>query len=178
MKTLLRNAIAAALLLSAVEIKAEELPTDEIGSFPLVLPQISMLGTASVQERSPAPPLTLGGMPASPLQTLVLTPRQNVSEQAAAAKPIEAEPPDRSLGRLAALILVCSVAARPDLGDCTPDNARVVMRVPAEFVMPVTCLMHGQAYLAETAIGQELGADERVKVVCVRRETITAFLRR
>lgn len=79
---------------------------------------------------------------------------------------------------LAALILICSIATQPDLRDCTRDNARVVMRVPAEFAMPVTCLMHGQAYLAETAIGQELGADERVKVVCVARETITVSLRR
>jgi hypothetical protein len=42
----------------------------------------------------------------------------------------------------------------------------------------VTCLMHGQAYLAQTSVGQELGADERVKVVCARTETIDASLRR
>jgi hypothetical protein len=38
--------------------------------------------------------------------------------------------------------------------------------------------MHGQAYLAETAIGQELGETERVKVVCVRRDVTDAFARR
>jgi hypothetical protein len=38
--------------------------------------------------------------------------------------------------------------------------------------------MHGQAYIAETAIGQELGEDERVKVVCARRDMIDAFARR
>jgi hypothetical protein len=38
------------------------------------------------------------------------------------------------------------------------------MFVPEQFGNPVTCVMHGQAYLAETEIGQ----DERVKIVCVR----------
>jgi hypothetical protein len=35
--------------------------------------------------------------------------------------------------------------------------------------------MHGQAYLAETAIG-EFGQDERVKVACVRSKTTTVEL--
>ena len=42
------------------------------------------------------------------------------------------------------------------------------MFVPEQFGNPVTCVMHGQAYLAETSIGQEIGQDERVKIVCVR----------
>ena len=45
------------------------------------------------------------------------------------------------------------------------------MRVPDEFSNPVTCLMQGQAYLAGTAIGQELAAQERVKVECSRAQT-------
>jgi hypothetical protein len=52
------------------------------------------------------------------------------------------------------------------------------MRVPAEFANPATCFMHAQAYLAETSIGQELGDNDRVRVVCVRTETIDAFVRR
>ena len=32
---------------------------------------------------------------------------------------------------------------------------------------PATCAMHGQAYLAETAIGRSLGSRDRVKVVCM-----------
>jgi hypothetical protein len=52
------------------------------------------------------------------------------------------------------------------------------MRVPAEFANPVTCLMHGQAYLAQTSVGQEIGDDERVKVVCARTETIDTAVRR
>ncbi len=69
---------------------------------------------------------------------------------------------------LTALILVCSLASMPDLADCTRDNARDVLHVPATFASPVTCFMHAQAYVADTAIGRDLAADEAVKVVCVR----------
>ena len=79
---------------------------------------------------------------------------------------------------LTALILVCSVAVTPDIQDCTRDNARVVMRVPAEFGNPATCFMHGQAYLAGSAIGHELDATERVKVLCVRSETLSTSAKR
>jgi hypothetical protein len=40
--------------------------------------------------------------------------------------------------------------------------------VPESFANPVTCFMHGQAYLAETSLGRDLTENERVKVVCVR----------
>jgi hypothetical protein len=66
---------------------------------------------------------------------------------------------------------VCSVAITPNLRDCIVDNAIAVTRVPAEFASPVTCFMQGQAYLAETSIGQDLGNDDRVKVICDRRES-------
>ena len=78
---------------------------------------------------------------------------------------------------LTALVLICSVATTPDLRDCSRTNATAVMRVPAEFANPATCFMHGQAYLGETSIGQELGADDRVKIVCTRSETIDAKVR-
>ena len=74
---------------------------------------------------------------------------------------------------LTALVLICSVAAAPDLQDCTRNIATTVMRVPAEFGNPATCFMHAQAYLAGSSIGRELDANERVKIVCVRSETIT-----
>jgi hypothetical protein len=51
---------------------------------------------------------------------------------------------------LTALILVCSLASVPDLGDCTRDNALDVLQVPATFESPVTCFMHGQAYVGPT----------------------------
>ena len=79
---------------------------------------------------------------------------------------------------LTALVLVCSVATTPRIEDCTLDNARTVMHVPEEFASPMVCFMHGQAYLAQTSIGQELGDDERVKVVCARSDLIDASIRR
>lgn len=75
---------------------------------------------------------------------------------------------------LTALVLICSVAITPDLQDCTSDNATAVMRVPVEFASPTTCFMHGQAYVAGTSIGQNLGDDDRVKIVCKQSKTIAA----
>ena len=71
-----------------------------------------------------------------------------------------------------ALVLICSVTTTTDLQACTRSNATMVMRMPAEFGNPATCFMHGQAYLAQTSIGLELADNERVKVFCVRSETI------
>jgi hypothetical protein len=48
------------------------------------------------------------------------------------------------------------------------------MRVPAEFGNPATCFMHAQAYLAGNSIGRDLDANERVRIVCLRSETIAA----
>jgi hypothetical protein len=79
---------------------------------------------------------------------------------------------------LTALVLICSLAVAPDVRDCSRVNATSVMRVPAEFANPVTCLMHGQAYLAGTSIGQELADNERVKIICARSEAIDAAVRR
>jgi hypothetical protein len=67
---------------------------------------------------------------------------------------------------LTALVLVCSLAATPDLRECDQSNAVEVVRVPEEFSNPATCFMHGQAYLAGTALGRQVEPDERVKVVC------------
>src|SRR4051812_1959677 len=69
---------------------------------------------------------------------------------------------------LTALVLVCSLAVTPDLRSCDRNNAVHVMQVPEEFTMPAMCAMRGQAFLAETSIGQELANDERVKIMCVR----------
>jgi hypothetical protein len=79
---------------------------------------------------------------------------------------------------LTALILICSVAVTPDLRDCTRDNATVVMRMPEETANPVTCFMHGQAYLAQTTLGEELTENDRVKIVCARTTTVDASMRR
>jgi hypothetical protein len=69
---------------------------------------------------------------------------------------------------LMALILVCSLATVPNLSDCTRDNALDVVYVPTTFASPVTCLMHGQAYVADSSIGRDLLQNEGVKVICVR----------
>ncbi len=69
---------------------------------------------------------------------------------------------------LTALVLVCSIGA----SSCDRDTATDVMRVPGEFASPVTCAMHGQAYVADTAIGINLGRDHFVKVVCRPQEAL------
>ena len=79
---------------------------------------------------------------------------------------------------LTALVLICSIAVTPDLMDCTRYNATAVMRLPAEFANPATCFMQGQAYLAETSIGRELGDNDRVKIVCARTEMVGASIPR
>lgn len=75
---------------------------------------------------------------------------------------------------LSALILICSTPATPDVRDCTPHNATVVMRLPAEFGSPTTCFMHGQAYLAETSIGQAVTEGDVVRILCRPSVTINA----
>src|SRR5262245_17626422 len=77
---------------------------------------------------------------------------------------------------LTALVLICSLVVTPDLRDCTRENAIIAWRVPGEFGHPATCFMHGQAYLAQTSIGQELGDGDRVKVICARSETVAASI--
>ena len=75
---------------------------------------------------------------------------------------------------LTALVLICSAAGMPDFKACTRERATSVMRVPTDFGNPAVCFMHGQAYLAGTSIGQELGENDRVTVVCVQSRTIDA----
>jgi hypothetical protein len=70
---------------------------------------------------------------------------------------------------LTALILVCSLATVSN--DCTRDNALDVVYVPATFDSPVTCMMHAQAYVADSSIGRDLPQNEAVKVICVRGPT-------
>jgi hypothetical protein len=65
---------------------------------------------------------------------------------------------------LSAVVLVCAVT----LQDCTLDNARIVMRLPAESGNAAACFMHAQEIVAQTSISHELGADDRVKITCVQ----------
>jgi hypothetical protein len=79
---------------------------------------------------------------------------------------------------LTALILVCSVAVTPGLRGCTPRNATAMMRLPVQSENPAICFMQGQTYIAQSAIGHELGANDSVKLVCARSEVIDAVARR
>jgi hypothetical protein len=69
MKRLFLMAATAAVLLSAASAIAAELPTFEAMVFPITPVQISVLGAAHVQERSPVPTLMPGEMPASPVRS-------------------------------------------------------------------------------------------------------------
>lgn len=84
MKTLFSTAVT--LILCGGAAAAGELPTYEIIGFPLTQHQLTAVNSAHVQERSPSPTLTLGGMPASPHQIEVLTPRQRITPEQAADK--------------------------------------------------------------------------------------------
>jgi hypothetical protein len=64
---------------------------------------------------------------------------------------------------LSAVVLICAVTLR----DCTLDNARIVMRLPAESGNAAACFMHAQETVAQTSISHELGADDRVKITCL-----------
>ena len=77
---------------------------------------------------------------------------------------------------LTAVVLICSVLATPNLHDCDETNARAVMLVPEAFASPITCAMHGQAYVAGTAIGQNLAHSDRIKVVCRSRQPSEPFI--
>jgi hypothetical protein len=75
---------AGALLLSGIA-SAAELPSYGLG-FSISLHQLSVMGTAAnVKEQSPSTSLLVAGMPASPHQVSVLTPRPRMIESLAAA---------------------------------------------------------------------------------------------
>jgi hypothetical protein len=85
MKKLLPITAAAALMMSGGAVIAAELPTYEVMGFPITRHQVAVLGGSGVQEQSPIPTLMFGGMPASPSQVIVLTPRRKAAEGAAPA---------------------------------------------------------------------------------------------
>src|SRR5262252_735558 len=71
---------------------------------------------------------------------------------------------------LTAMILICSLTNTPNIADCSRTNALDVLWVPELFSNPVTCFMHGQAYAAGSSVGRDLTENERVKVVCLRKQ--------
>jgi hypothetical protein len=71
-------AAAAALMMCGGAAIAAELPTYEVMGFPITWHQVGVLGGSGVQEQSFTPTLMFGGMPGSPSQVMVLTPRPKV----------------------------------------------------------------------------------------------------
>ena len=62
---------------------AAEFPVFERKGFPITRHQVAVMGAQDVQEQSVSPTLTFGGMPASPHQIAVLTPRSEMAITAA-----------------------------------------------------------------------------------------------
>lgn len=73
---------AAAVMLGGAATAAD-LPAYEIMGFPITQVQLLSANSANIKERPPAPTLTLGGMPASPHQIAVLTPRERLAPEVA-----------------------------------------------------------------------------------------------
>ena len=69
-----------------LERASTAIPSYEVMGFPITLHQISILGSAHVEEQSPSPSLVMAGMPASPHQIAVLTPRPGATAKTTAAK--------------------------------------------------------------------------------------------
>ena len=69
---------ATVVVLGGINAKAEELPAFERSGFPITQTQVSVLGSADVRERSLTPTLLLYGMPTSPHQVAVLSPRPRI----------------------------------------------------------------------------------------------------
>ena len=86
MKKLLSVAAITAVSLGGTVAKATELPSYVLMGFPISSHQFSVLGSANIKERSASSSLTMAGMPASPHQVAVLTPRPKIAEELAAAR--------------------------------------------------------------------------------------------
>lgn len=83
MKILLMAAIGLAMVVGFAA-GAAELPGFELMGFPITWHQVAVMGASGVQEQSLA--TEYAGMPASPHQIAVLTPRQSVIAQQKALK--------------------------------------------------------------------------------------------
>jgi hypothetical protein len=75
MRILSMIAVAGAMIANTASAFAGELPSYEVNSFPISAMQVQVLGGAGVQEQSTAPAMMVAGMPASPAQISVLSPR-------------------------------------------------------------------------------------------------------
>jgi hypothetical protein len=83
-RTFVKRFLATAVLSLAIggAASAAELPTFEVSSFPATPVQVSVMGSAGVQEQAATPSLTRNDMPASPAQIAVLAPRHPTARAA------------------------------------------------------------------------------------------------
>ena len=75
MRVLTMIAVAGAMTASSACAFAGELPSYEMKSLPISAVQVQVLGGAGVEEQSTASAMIVAGMPASPAQISVLSPR-------------------------------------------------------------------------------------------------------
>jgi hypothetical protein len=69
-------ATAGLSMATSAIVMAAERPSFEMKALPITPVQVQVLGGAGVQKRAPVANLTVAGMPASPVQIAVLTPRR------------------------------------------------------------------------------------------------------
>ena len=77
--------IATAMIATTAGAFAGELPSYEVSSFPISPTQIQVLGAVGIEEQTATSTLTVAGMPASPAQIAVLSPRIKVIASANAS---------------------------------------------------------------------------------------------
>lgn len=75
MRVLSMIAIAGTMIANSSGAFAGELPSYEVTSFPISATQVQVLGGAGIEEQPAAPAMMVAGMPASPAQMSVLSPR-------------------------------------------------------------------------------------------------------
>ncbi|MDN5005428.1 hypothetical protein ACFQZO_31715 [Bradyrhizobium sp. GCM10027634] len=75
MRVLSMIAVAGAMIASSAGAFAGELPAYEVKSFPISAMQVQVLGATGVEQQPTAATMTVAGMPASPAQMSVLSPR-------------------------------------------------------------------------------------------------------
>ncbi|MDE5440581.1 hypothetical protein GWG65_03765 [Bradyrhizobium sp. CSA207] len=68
-------AVLGAMIASSAGAFAAERPSYEVNSFPISAMQVQVLGAAGIDEQSATPAMIVAGMPASPAQISVLSPR-------------------------------------------------------------------------------------------------------
>jgi hypothetical protein len=81
-KHFLTGTTLALAIIAGTSAMAGELPGYQRASLPATPVQLTVLGSAGVEQQSPATTLTRDGMPATQLQLSVLTPRRHRSASA------------------------------------------------------------------------------------------------